>query len=66
MPSGMAGTPVSTAGRKTSKFLGVSWTQSGKWYAQIKHHGKNHGLGLYAIEEEAAHAFDTAARMVST
>jgi hypothetical protein len=47
----------------TSRFLGVSRHRaSGKWQAQITRRGKVTPLGIYADEEEAAKAYDVAAR----
>eukprot|EP01046_Picozoa_sp_COSAG06_P060180 COSAG06_NODE_12713_length_1339_cov_6.925806_1_plen_403_part_00 len=46
-----------------SKFVGVGWDKSNrKWKAQIRHDGKNHNLGSFDDEHEAARAVDTAAR----
>jgi hypothetical protein len=46
-----------------SEFVGVSWDkQQGRWKAGIKHDGTNHHLGYFDDEQEAARAFDTAAR----
>ena|SRR5258708_2925659 len=49
--------------RKTSsRFKGVTWDRhAGEWKAQIKVKGKNHYLGCFAIEQEAAEAYDQAA-----
>ncbi len=44
----------------TSKYKGVT-RNSGRWLAQIQTKGKNHNLGRYDIEEEAAKAYDSAA-----
>jgi hypothetical protein len=46
-----------------SKFVGVSWDKGHrKWKAHIKHDGKTQNLGSFDDEQEAARAFDTAAR----
>ena len=43
----------------TSKYRGVSWcTSKEKWYAQIKHRGRNRHIGLFDTEEEAAIAWN--------
>ena len=48
-----------------SKFVGVSWTKKNrKWMANIKHNGNQHHLGYFDDEQQAATAFDTAARRV--
>lgn len=47
---------------KTSKYRGVSFHKpSGKWRAQITHHGKVMYIGIYNTEEDAAKAWDEAA-----
>jgi len=47
----------------SSRYKGVSWQrQAGKWRVRIKTNGKYHLLGRFDDEEEAAHAYDRAAR----
>ena len=47
----------------TSGYKGVTWVRSRSlWMAQIQHHGKNHNLGRFHDLEEAARAYDAAAR----
>ena len=42
-------------GSKSSIYKGVSWSsKKNKWLAQIKKNRKNHNLGLYETEAEAA------------
>ncbi len=46
-----------------SQFAGVSWVKNErKWLAQLVHQGEKHFLGTFSDEEEAARAFDVAAR----
>jgi hypothetical protein len=45
-----------------SDYRGVRWENSRRWFAQISHNGKFHRLGHFDDEQEAARAFDTAAR----
>ncbi len=45
-----------------SKFRGVSWhVTDKKWKSQIQFDGKTRRLGSFAVEEDAAKAFDRAA-----
>jgi hypothetical protein len=55
---------TSINGRPTSsQFKGVSWhKRGGKWMAMITRDGKVRYLGLHAREEDAARAYDCAAR----
>jgi hypothetical protein len=49
--------------RKSSKYRGVFWHKSSnKWRAQINYDSKQHALGYFEEEEEAARAYDRAAR----
>jgi hypothetical protein len=46
----------------TSKFKGVTWDKSrGKWQAKIQVNGTHKNLGRFLREEDAAHAYDSAA-----
>ena len=48
--------------KKTSKFIGVAKGRSGKWQARISHEGKQHSIGHFEVEVEAAKAYDAKAR----
>jgi hypothetical protein len=49
--------------RKSSKYRGVSWyKRDKKWEANINYDGKKQNLGSFEDEEEAAKAYDIAAR----
>ena len=43
----------------SSKYLGVCWDKSrNKWKASIRVNGKIYNLGRFAVEEDAARAYD--------
>ena len=62
MPDAASKSPAA-APRVRSAFVGVSWAkQRSRWAASIKHDGKDHHQGLLDDEQEAARAYDKAAR----
>lgn len=54
---------IQNTGTGTSRYKGVSWrSRRRKWAAQIMVDGRNREIGCFAIEEDAAAAYDAAAR----
>lgn len=54
----------SISSANTSGFKGVSYrTDRGTWLASIRHDGKLKKLGTFATKEEAARAYDAAAKL---
>lgn len=52
-----------TSPGKSSQFKGVTWDRSSRrWAAKIKSDGEVHDLGRFALEEDAARAYDEAAK----
>jgi hypothetical protein len=52
-----------TKAKTTSRFIGVYFEKrTGRWVAQIRHRGKKIVLGRFKSEEEAARAYDEAAK----
>jgi hypothetical protein len=45
-----------------SGYRGVTWAKRGRWQAQIQVEGKRHFLGYFTVKEDAARAYDAAAR----
>jgi hypothetical protein len=49
--------------QKTSQYRGVCWNRAcKKWQADLMFQQVNHNLGWYVVEEDAARAYDEAAR----
>lgn len=49
--------------RGSSKYKGVTWDKyANKWKAQIRENKKDHHLGHFVVEEDAAKAYDVAAK----
>lgn len=58
-----AANQVKRATNQSSRFKGVTWQSSRqRWYASIQAGGIKMNLGRYIIEEDAARAYDAAAR----
>ena len=52
------------AGQPSSRYVGVRWgIPERRWKASITYKLQDHPLGLYLEEEDAARAFDAAARI---
>ena len=49
-------------GDNTSGYRGVTWSKRGRWQAQIQVAGRRHFLGYFPSKEDAARAYDAAAR----
>ena len=48
---------------RRSRFPGVSWVKKGrKWHAQIRINGRTKHLGSFKVEEDAARAYEAAAK----
>jgi hypothetical protein len=53
----------SSAKNSSSKYLGVTWhKKANKWQAQIEVDGTKYHLGLFTVEEDAARAYNAAAK----
>ncbi len=48
-----------------SQYRGLSQSKNGRWQSRIIHGGKGANLGIFATQEEAARAYDAAARHMS-